>query len=307
MLLVLLNRGYPSAAVDARVIFTEDRSSAAVAFVVAEGPQVFVEHVLVVGNVKTSAEMIRREVTLQPGAPLSYAELTESQRRISAPGAVPPGSHHRARSRRAKPPRPAGHRRGGAGDHGRVRRRRRRRPAAAPGRTRRRRHRGVRDRAARVCRIRAGATSSAAISRSACLRVPACAPRRPRPRWPKARRSRAATPCVTTACSAPIDLPRFLGTCERPARHRLPRAGAAIQLQLHQARRTRGADAPADPRAQLQRPLRDRAGRSCSRSGWTRKTSRSSTGCFRRCGCRRCRGPSFATRATTRWRPRAAP
>jgi outer membrane protein insertion porin family len=55
MLLVLLNRGYPSAAVDARVVFTEDRSSAAVAFVVAEGPQVFVEHVLVVGNVKTSA------------------------------------------------------------------------------------------------------------------------------------------------------------------------------------------------------------------------------------------------------------
>jgi outer membrane protein assembly factor BamA len=30
--------------------------------------------------------MIRREVTLQPGAPLSYAELTESQRRISALG-----------------------------------------------------------------------------------------------------------------------------------------------------------------------------------------------------------------------------
>jgi outer membrane protein insertion porin family len=86
MSLVLLNRGYPSAVVDARVVFTQDRSSAAVAFVVAEGPQVFVEHVLVVGNVKTSAEMIRREVTLQPGAPLSYSELTESQRRISALG-----------------------------------------------------------------------------------------------------------------------------------------------------------------------------------------------------------------------------
>ena len=86
MLLVLLNRGYPSAGIDARVIFTPDRSSATVAFVVAEGPQVFVEHVLIVGNVKTSTEMIRREVTLQPGAPLSYAELTESQRRISALG-----------------------------------------------------------------------------------------------------------------------------------------------------------------------------------------------------------------------------
>ena len=30
--------------------------------------------------------MIRREVTLKSGAPLSYAELTESQRRISALG-----------------------------------------------------------------------------------------------------------------------------------------------------------------------------------------------------------------------------
>lgn len=86
MLLVLLNRGYPNAAVDARVTFTPDRSRADVAFMVTEGPQVFVEHVLVVGNEKTSTEMIRREVTLKPGAPLSYAELTESQRRISALG-----------------------------------------------------------------------------------------------------------------------------------------------------------------------------------------------------------------------------
>lgn len=86
MLLVLFNRGYPSAAIDARVVFTPDRSTAAVGFAVSEGPQVFVEHVLVVGNEKTSTEMIRREVTLQPGAPLSFAELTESQRRISALG-----------------------------------------------------------------------------------------------------------------------------------------------------------------------------------------------------------------------------
>ena len=86
MALVLLNRGYPSAVVDARVTFLPDRSAADIAFVVQEGPQVFVEHVLVVGNEKTSAETIRREVTLQPGSPLSYAELQESQRRISGLG-----------------------------------------------------------------------------------------------------------------------------------------------------------------------------------------------------------------------------
>jgi outer membrane protein insertion porin family len=86
MLLVLLNRGYPSAAIDAKVTFAEDRSRADIAFAVAEGPQVFVEHVLIVGNVKTSTATIRREVTLGPGDPLSYAELTESQRRISGMG-----------------------------------------------------------------------------------------------------------------------------------------------------------------------------------------------------------------------------
>lgn len=86
MLLALLNRGYLSATVDARVTFTPDRSRADLSFTVNEGPQVFVEHILVVGNERTSVAMIRREVTLAPGAPLSYAELAESQRRISALG-----------------------------------------------------------------------------------------------------------------------------------------------------------------------------------------------------------------------------
>jgi outer membrane protein insertion porin family len=86
ILLVFLNRGYPAAAVDYRVTFSPDRARANLQFLVSEGSQVFVDHVLVVGNVKTSAETIRREVTLKAGAPLSYADLTESQRRISALG-----------------------------------------------------------------------------------------------------------------------------------------------------------------------------------------------------------------------------
>jgi outer membrane protein insertion porin family len=86
MLLVLLNRGYLSAAVDARVTFSDDRARADITFTVNGGPQVFVEHVLIVGNEKTSTATIRREVTLTPGAPLSYSELTESQRRISSLG-----------------------------------------------------------------------------------------------------------------------------------------------------------------------------------------------------------------------------
>ena len=86
MLLVLMNLGYPSGAVDARVTFSPDRSRADLQFTVAEGPRVFVGHVLIVGNEKTSAATIRREVSLQPGDPLSYSEMTETQRRISGLG-----------------------------------------------------------------------------------------------------------------------------------------------------------------------------------------------------------------------------
>ena len=86
ILLLLLNRGYQSATVEARVRFTADRTRADLTFTVNEGPQVFVGHVLIVGNVRTSTQTIRRELTLVPGAPLSYSEVAESQKRLSALG-----------------------------------------------------------------------------------------------------------------------------------------------------------------------------------------------------------------------------
>ena len=211
MLLVLLNRGYPSAAVYPRVVFTRTGRRPAVAFVVAEGPQVFVEHVLIVGNVKTSTEMIRREVTLQPGAPLSYAELTESQRRISALGLfrrvrITELDHGEPNRRdllvtvEEAPATTVGY--GGGVEGGR---------AAAPSRTWRRRHRGVRGRAARVCRVRpTKSLRPQPVDQRVCACQP-CAPRRPRPRWPKAKRNPAAIPCATTACSGTYRLPRIVG------------------------------------------------------------------------------------------------
>jgi outer membrane protein assembly complex protein YaeT len=82
----LLNRGYKSAAVDARVRPSSDRTRAAIVFTVSEGAQVFVGHILVVGNVRTSADTIRRELELTPGQPLSYSGVSDSQRKISALG-----------------------------------------------------------------------------------------------------------------------------------------------------------------------------------------------------------------------------
>jgi outer membrane protein assembly complex protein YaeT len=86
ILLQYLNRGYRTADVSVKTTQSEDRSRVDVVFSVHEGPQVFVDHVLVVGNEKTSADTIRREVTLKPGDPIGFDGLTESQRRVSALG-----------------------------------------------------------------------------------------------------------------------------------------------------------------------------------------------------------------------------
>ena len=45
--------GYESATVDARPEFSQDGTHVAVTFAIREGPQVFVDHVLIVGNVRT--------------------------------------------------------------------------------------------------------------------------------------------------------------------------------------------------------------------------------------------------------------
>lgn len=84
--LQFLNRGYVQASVSVGAEFTEDRTRADLTFTVREGPQVFVDHVLVVGNARTSADTIRREMALGPGDPLGFEAIAESQRQVSALG-----------------------------------------------------------------------------------------------------------------------------------------------------------------------------------------------------------------------------
>ena len=86
MLVQYLNRGYRTADVGVKVEVSEDRTRANVIYDVREGPQIFVDHVLIVGNEKTKVETIRREVALKPGDPLGFEGVAESQRRISALG-----------------------------------------------------------------------------------------------------------------------------------------------------------------------------------------------------------------------------
>lgn len=80
------DRGYRDAGVDAVVTFAADGTDADVRFTVREGPQVLVDHILIVGNTRTSEATIRRELTLKPGEPLGDAAVAESQRRLAALG-----------------------------------------------------------------------------------------------------------------------------------------------------------------------------------------------------------------------------
>ena len=78
------NRGYRSATVQAEPGFSADRAEANLVFTIREGPRIFVDHVLIAGNVRTSAETIERELQLKPGDPLGLAAEYESQRRLAA-------------------------------------------------------------------------------------------------------------------------------------------------------------------------------------------------------------------------------
>lgn len=80
------NRGYEAAVVLSSVSLPEAATSAAVAFRIVEGPLMTVDRVIIVGNTRTSADIIRREVLLTPGGPLGYGDRVESQERLAALG-----------------------------------------------------------------------------------------------------------------------------------------------------------------------------------------------------------------------------
>ncbi len=84
-----LDRGYQLAAVelpDPAQMMSADKTRAAVRFVIHEGPQVLIDHVLIVGNTRTSGSTIRSALQLVPGQPLGLENLLEGQRRVAALG-----------------------------------------------------------------------------------------------------------------------------------------------------------------------------------------------------------------------------
>jgi outer membrane protein assembly complex protein YaeT len=80
------NKGYESTTVTPQLGFSDDHSRVAIRYTITEGPQIFVEHVLISGNTRTSTALIERELRIKPGEPLSLQAMTESQRRLVALG-----------------------------------------------------------------------------------------------------------------------------------------------------------------------------------------------------------------------------
>lgn len=80
-----LNRGFAAATVTIGPAVV-DGTRVDVTFTVAEGPQSIVDHVLIVGNVRTDARVIEREIQLHPGQPLGLDALFETRRRLGALG-----------------------------------------------------------------------------------------------------------------------------------------------------------------------------------------------------------------------------
>jgi len=81
-----LNQGFDRITVTPTVMLGQNGTRADVRFVLVEGPQVFVDHIIVLGNRRTKSSTIERELLLRPGEPLGYGARIESQRRLSGLG-----------------------------------------------------------------------------------------------------------------------------------------------------------------------------------------------------------------------------
>lgn len=76
------NRGNSEVQITPRVEVSADKTSARVAYVIAEGPQIRIGEVIVRGNTYTDSTVILRKADIQKGEPFSYTALLEAQRNL---------------------------------------------------------------------------------------------------------------------------------------------------------------------------------------------------------------------------------
>lgn len=74
------NAGHIEVQVAPRVVVSDDKTRAKVAYLVTEGPHVDVDEVIVRGNTYTNSEVVLRKAGLESGDPFSYTGMLEAQR-----------------------------------------------------------------------------------------------------------------------------------------------------------------------------------------------------------------------------------
>ena len=80
------NQGFQSVSVTSQLTFAADQQAVALAWMIREGDQITVDHVLITGNARISTANIRRELTIHQGDPMSDEAMLESQQRLAALG-----------------------------------------------------------------------------------------------------------------------------------------------------------------------------------------------------------------------------
>ncbi len=76
------DRGNAEVQITTRVDVSADKKSARVSYIVAEGPQIHVDDVVVRGNTYTESSVILRKSDLDKGDPFSYTSILEAQRNL---------------------------------------------------------------------------------------------------------------------------------------------------------------------------------------------------------------------------------
>jgi outer membrane protein insertion porin family len=81
-----LNRGYPEITIQPQPTLAADKAGVDLKFVIREGQQILIDHILIVGNRRTRRDVIAAEIQLKSGQPLSQQDEDETRARITALG-----------------------------------------------------------------------------------------------------------------------------------------------------------------------------------------------------------------------------
>lgn len=80
------NQGFQNVTVNSQLSFAREQQQVALTWTIREGEQIKVDRVLINGNARISTALIRRELTIEPGSPMSEDAMLESQRNLAELG-----------------------------------------------------------------------------------------------------------------------------------------------------------------------------------------------------------------------------